>query len=522
MTTVPGQQPNHPTPDPSTLPGQFPPVEGVGGITDPFQWENPAYVVPVDFKAAIERDPKWQERTAEWLLTDEQKEFLLRYMHYRFVAGYGPDESNPTNWKPGGSIEDFMGGLEDDTAENRSDWAIYDQIDTDFFGSDLFLPKGAVGSDYTPSSGSLPEGWLTFWGEDDPVVDAWLDSWVDRFNQNAQATGAPGDPRYDPADLMHDFYNHEVDGLYAQDWWAKKTNNFTAMMQMWYTGGGPGTAAGGGLSLPSDKTWEEVQAGWQNAADWGGVGNWGKIWNDSIEIIRATAEDLGVTDRLSDVLVSQIAFTLMKEGGAAAHLEPQTAEGWPNQARQTVEGILIDEIRKGTFDQPLGVGSVQDIENRLRAYADSQMIDIDALASTSNTSVRDWALDIKSEKGLNESQVMSTIANQAHSEYGLTADQIESMGQPGTDTHSTISTFVTPLLAAASQVWEDYSYRKDDEWLMDNYQIVNEDGSKRFRTQQEMRALARTNLDRFQHSTQFQNPMNRFIQGAASMFRSDY
>jgi len=57
---------------------------------------------------------------------------------------------------------------------------------------------------------------------------------------------------------------------------------------------------------------------------------------------------------------------------------------------------------------------------------------------------------------------------------------------------------------------------------MDNYQEVMEDGSKRFRTAQEMRNLARTNLDRFQHSKQYQNPMNNFIRGAAAMFRSDY
>jgi len=221
-------------------------------------------------------------------------------------------------------------------------------------------------------------------------------------------------------------------------------------------------------------------------------------------------------------MVSQIAFRLMSEGGAAAHLEPQTAEGWPNQARQLVENILIENIRLGTFQQELGVGNITDIEKRLRAYAAMQMIDLDELAVMNDTTVRDWALNIKSEIGLNESQVFSTIANQAYTQWGLTPDQIGDMGQANAEGSSTITNFIAPLWKAATDLWEDSSYTKDDQWLMDNYQEVAEDGTKRFRTGQEMRNLARTNLDRFQHSSQYQDPLNRFITSAAAMFRSDY
>ena len=489
---------------------------GSGHAATVTDWGDPGYFVPEDFSTAIKGTGEWVDRVTEWDLTEDERDLLMRHMYWRFTNGYGPDESNPTNWIPGGSIEDFMGGLESNTAENRSDWAIYDAVD-DWFGS-ASMNEGAFDT-YTPSSGMLPEGWLTFWGEDYKntegvtVIDNWLDKWVEIFNKNSAATGGPGDPKYADADLLHDFYNHSENGLYAQSWWNDKTNNFLSMTEMWYTQGGPGGVSGLDALMPG-----------YEGADWtaySGTGNWNKIWSDSIEIIRATAEDLGIEDDLTDTMVSQIAFTLMAEGGASAHLHPQTAEGWPNQARQLTENILINNIRSGTFEQPLGVGSIADIEKRLRAYADSQMTDIDALAAMSNTTVREWALNIKSETGLNETQVMSTIANQAYSEWGLTADEIDGMGQVGAEDSSTITNFIAPLWAGATDVWEDNSYRKDDEWLMDNYQI-EEDGVKRFRTKQEMRALARTNMDRFQHSTQFQNPMNQFIQGAASMFRSDY
>lgn len=259
-----------------------------------------------------------------------------------------------------------------------------------------------------------------------------------------------------------------------------------------------------------------------NWSEYGGVGNWNKIWSDTIEVIRSTAEDLGIGDELGSDLVNQIAFRLMAEGGAAAYLEPQTAEGWPNEARQKIENILIDNIRRGTFLQELGVGTISDIEKRLRAYADLQMIDLDALAVMNGTTVRDWALGIKSETGLNESQVFSTIATQAYKDWDLTPDEITGMGQAGAEGSTTMTNFVAPLWEAATGVWDDASYEKDDQWLRDNYQEVAEDGTKRFRTAQEMRNLARTNLDRFQHSKHYQDPMNRFIAGAAAMFRSDY
>ena len=52
--------------------------------------------------------------------------------------------------------------------------------------------------------------------------------------------------------------------------------------------------------------------------------------------------------------------------------------------------------------------------------------------------------------------------------------------------------------------------------------VEEDDGTRRFRSAAEMRDVARTNLDRFQHSSKYQDPMNAFITGAAAMFRSDF
>jgi hypothetical protein len=481
-----------------------------GDFSRPPTWDEPDYVVPEDFKKAISQSDSWFERITDWGLDGDQEDLLMSFMHNRFVNGFGPDEENPTGWDPRmtsnhfSPLELFMG--EDGDAATTG---IYDSVQSFF--------DGAAEPDYTPGQGALPEGWMTFWGEDykdstgKQVIGDWLDIWVERFNKNAAATGGPGDPKYDETELISDFYNHAEDGLYSQGWWTDKTNNFLAMTEMWYTQGGPGGADGSGAVMPG-----------VGGADWtgyAGTGNWGKIWSDSIEVIKSTAEDLGIEDDLTDTMVSQIAFRLMSEGGAAAQLEPQTSQGWANQAQQLVESILVENIQSGTFQNPLGVGSISEIENQIRGHAASQ------LTAVTPEELRAWALDIKSEKGLNLEQVFATIDNKAYGAFGVTREYMEGLASNAigaTGGGATISDIVAPLHGAATGVWEDSSYTKNDQWLMDNYQEVAEDGTKRFRTAQEMRNLARTNLDRFQHSKQYQTPMNNFLKGAAAMFRSDY
>ena len=487
------------------------PAADVGQPSGP--WDPEEWLPTPEFDEAVRADPEWDKRIqALGFGSEEQQDWLMSYLYYRFAAGWGPDEANVdagrANWTPGGTVHDFLGGDEAQEPDNRSDLFVYDEIQT-LFDSNLFKP-GAVGDEYTPTGSDMPSGWFTLWAEDNTAVGEWLDSWVDRFNTNAEATGGPGDPQYSIEDLQDDFYNHATDGLYNQDWWTTKTNNFTSMMRMWYAGGGPGTPIGGDQALPG-----------VGGADWtgyAGTGNWGVIWSESVEVIRAVAENLGITDVLSDTLVSQIAFRLMAEGGAAAHLEPSTAQNWATQAQQTVQEILLGKLERGEFEKPLGVGTVQELETKFTNQAAKQLITL------MPGEARAWAIGVKGEQGLNEAQVLATIDQRAYAEWGLTAEQQEEMGAALAGTGgmgTTISDMVNPLWLGATGVWEDGSYRKDDEWLMDNYQ-VEEDGIKRFRTKQEMKALARTNLDRFQHSKQYQDPLNQFIGSAAAMFRSDY
>jgi hypothetical protein len=503
-------------------------------------WDPEEWLPTPEFDEAVRASPEWAKRVQEWGFGEEQQDWLMSYLYYRFAAGWGPDEANVdegrANWTPGGTVQEFLGGVPpgvdlDDPETYPDDWYpsdaadlfVYDEIQT-LFDSNLFKP-GAVGDEYIPTGSDIPSGWFTLWAEDNTTVGEWLDSWVDRFNTNAAATGGPGDPQYSIEDLQDDFYNHATDGLYNQDWWTTKTNNFTSMMRMWYAEGGPGTPIGGDAALPTDPrgemwapggSWLETYAQLQDPTGWGGTGNWGVIWSESVEVIRAIAENLGITDVLPDALVSQIAFQLMAEGGAAAHLSGD-ASTWATQAQQTIEEILLGKLERGEFEKPLGVGTVQELETEFTNQAANQLITL------MPGEARAWAIGVKGEQGLNKAQVLATIDQRAYAEWGLTAEQQEEMGAALAGTGgmgTTISDMVNPLWLGATGVWDDNSYRKDDEWLMDNYQ-VEEDGIKRFRTKQEMKALARTNLDRFQHSPQYQDPLNQFISGAAAMFRSD-
>ena len=274
----------------------------------------------------------------------------------------------------------------------------------------------------------------------------------------------------------------------------------------------------GGLWAPGG-SWLDTYAQLQDPTGWGGTGNWGKIWADSINVIRSVAETLGITDALSDNVVNQIAFQLMAGGGAAAHLDPQSAGNWPTQAQQTVEQILLGKLERGEFEKPLGVGTIKELETEFTNRAAIQLITLapgEALA---------WAIGVKGEQEgeLNKSQVLATIDQRAYAQWGLTVEQQEQLavGVPG-GTSATISDMVNPLWTRAVSVWGDTSYRKDDPWLMDNYQVTNDDGSRRFRTAAEMGDLARTNMARSQYGSEYQDPMNDFLVGAAQMFRSDF
>tara|TARA_B100001245_G_scaffold207305_1_gene169706 strand:+ start:8551 stop:10389 length:1839 start_codon:yes stop_codon:yes gene_type:complete len=446
--------------------------------------------VPWDFQSQVLTEEITQQ-FADWGFTPAQQTLAWQYL-WKEYGEYadGTADKNISSWlREGGDVAAL----------------------TEVQGLLTYLGGGGAvigsDSDYTPGTGSLPTGWLSFWGEDNSVVGDWLDMWLDRFNANAGM-----DIPYSTDDLEEDFFNAE-DGLFQQEWWNSKTDHWLKMAELWYTGGGPGTA---GFDAPLPETLED----YLQYENWEGTGQWQQTWNDSIKIIQSVAEDLGIVGNLPSTVTNGLAFRLMREGGASA-IDPAFARNWATEAHQIIEEVLVGHLRAGSLgvEGDLGVGTIASLENEIRAHAASQLITV------TDEEVRAWALDIKSEQGLNKEQVFATLDNKAYGKFGVTNDYMQGLAsnqEGGLGGGVTISDLVDPLHEAATQVWEDGSYRKNDQWLMDNYQEVMEDGSKRFRTAQEMRNLARGNVDRFQHSKQYQNPLNDFIRGAAAMFRSDY
>ena len=82
---------------------------GSGHAATVTNWRDPGYLVPDDFSNAIEASGGWVDRVTEWDFTEDERDLLMRHMYWRFTNGYGPDEVNPTNWKPGMSLDVFMG-----------------------------------------------------------------------------------------------------------------------------------------------------------------------------------------------------------------------------------------------------------------------------------------------------------------------------------------------------------------------------------------------------------------------------
>ena len=461
--------------------------------------------VPDDFNSRITGTPEWQEWVDENGWDSAEQDLALQYMYSQFQdGGYN-------------NIEAWL--MEAKDAE------VYKALD-DFFVS--VTPEPYVPSHLT---GQLPEGWLSFWGDDDTVIGDWYAGWEKIFEENRTRTVN----KHNWDDLENDF----LADLEKQSWWNTKKSSYRDVAQLWYSGGGPGGrlvdgewALGEGYYLPpEDADFFESMLG----RDYEGTGDWKFTWDANKEVINSLLGDLigeGVlesTDYIGGRTLTQhinnMAWMLMRDGGASNHYNPTAT--WADTAAAKIERYIIKEffdaegnLQTSTGVAEIGAGSIQDIVDQLRARANSQLYEVEGGDET----LRRWALEIKSERGPNLAQRMAQIDNAAYARWGLSTEQIDGMGywsdqgSPG----ESVSSLVHPLWSAATDFWDDKSYRKDDQWLMDNYQVVNEDGTKRFRTAAEMRNLARTNLDRSQHSSEYQDPMNEFLARAAAMFRSDY
>ena len=472
--------------------------------------------VPEDFKSAITGTDEWKDRITGWGLDDDEQNLLMGFLHDKFVNGFGPDEENPTGWEAGMSsayfspLEIFMGEDGDPVFTG-----LYDSVQS-LFGSLAYSPSSLTGH--------LPQGWMKFWGDDTTEVGDWYGGWEEIFEENRNNKVNP--IVWD--DLEDDF----LADLETQGWWTSHTENYRKLAQLWYTGGGPGGAITDGelvLGAGARMVPEHGQTESMLGRDYSGTGDWGATWNANVEVARSILEDLdermdATWANANSAHVNNIAFMLMREGGASNHYYPN--EAWATTAASKIERYAAKNIFAGGSNpslsilgtEGLGAGTIQDIVDRLRTRANGQLWDTD------DATLKKWAIQIKTEQGPNEAQRMAEIDAHAYGEWGLTPEEQDGMGQwaaqgsPG----STISDLVNPAWKAATDFWQDKSYGKDDPWLMNNYQVANEDGSKRFRTAAEMRRLARTNLDRSQNSKEYMDPMNEFLARATAMFRSDY
>jgi hypothetical protein len=472
--------------------------------------------IPDDFKSTITGTKEWTDRIEEWGLDNDGQNALMDALYHRFVNGFGPDEDNPTGWRPDISsayfspMEIFMGEDGDPVYDG-----VYNSVQS-FFDSLSYIPSSM--------KKQLPSGWLKFWGEDTPEVGDWLKDWEDRFEENRNNEVNP----FLWPDLEEDF----LADLETQGWWTQHTQEYRDLTQLWYTGGGPGGEMRDGelfLGEGDPMVAEHGQFESLLGKDYTGSGDWRATWEANKVVAASILEDLdgrldGSWASANSKHLNNIAFMLMREGGASNYYHPNDA--WATTAASKIERYAAKNIftqgqnmeLQSIGTEGLGAGSVQDVVNRLRNRAKGQLWNID------DATLREWAIGIKTEEGPNEAQRMAEIDAHAYGSWGLTPDQQEGMGEwaaqgsPGT----TISDLVNPAWEGAVTLWDDDSYRKDDPWLMDHYQVVNDDGSKRFRTRQEMRDVARTNLDRFQHSKEYQDPLNQFLTRAAAMFRSDY
>ena len=133
---------------------------------------------------------------------------------------------------------------------------------------------------------------------------------------------------------------------------------------------------------------------------------------------------------------------------------------------------------------------------------------------------------------LNLAQRMDFIDNEAWNQatgtFGLTEDDLAALragtstDQYGNRTGGSIRGLLQPLANAANSVWGTMAdYKVDDQWLIDNYMVTDENGTRR-RNATEMANQARTNRSRFSQSDEYQDWGNKFMAGAAAMFRSDY
>ena len=373
--------------------------------------------------------------------------------------------------------------------------------------------------------------WLDLWGDTNPLVEEFFDFWVDKFNEPDSEGSNFG---YEVETLQHDFFYNPTHGLYAQDWWIDQQQSILDHMEFFYNYGGEGDIQSVMNTTMGGDAWRP----WTGFTGSGIVGIADRpetnAYNSAIleftewakEAIReAGGKDALLNGVIDDFELAGYAYLIMSNGGATFKLgrdrEGFRPDEFKEKAKQLVEKQFLDNwtdedgnfIEKISGTMSFGVGSIRSLMNDWRALGKRNFQDF------SDNELRKWAVDVKSEK-ITKEMVDAEITKRAFHriEWPFTPEEREDYIAKG----ATLDDVLNGQYLSVKSLWEDASLLPDDPWLLANYSFTDENGNRRFRSSQELMTHARTNMDKFQYSTESKDFHNDFITGAARMFRSSY
>ena len=382
-------------------------------------------------------------------------------------------------------------------------------------GPSVEPPDGAismppVGTSMIPGAEQFGDfAWMDYWGDDDPIVEAFFQEWVERYD----AEVLNGDIRNESTFIQKFLWDNE-DGLYNQSWYRDVQDSVKHHLEFWYESGGRGHAwgglSGGIAELPEGNPYNTAMQQYRDIAE-AQIREMGLSW-------------LLVDGTITPDMLNKYAYAIMTQGGATYRLgknmEMLSPETFEDKARQIVEKMVFADTlnEDGTFKQPekmhsFGPGSVSTLINEWKTLAKQQFMDIP------DSKLQQWAMEVKSETGLTEDMVKQRINELAfyRVDFPFTFEERDKYIAEGI----TMESLLGPqyMAAVGPNAWNDMSIQPDDPWLLDNYVFVDDNGNRRFRTAAEMRDHSRTNMERFQHSPTSINFFNDFITKTASMFR---
>lgn len=367
--------------------------------------------------------------------------------------------------------------------------------------------------------------WLDLWGDTNPLVEDFFDFWVDKFNEVPSDQGQ--DMGYQVETLQHDFFYDDTHGLYAQDWWMDQQQSVSDHMEFFYNYGGEGDIQSVMNTTMGGDAWRPW-TGIVGIADRPETNAYNSAILEFTEWAKEAIREAGGKEALSVINNFELAgyaYLIMSNGGATFKLgrdrEGFRPDEFKEKAKQLVEkqflanwtdddGNLISKM-SGTMS--FGVGSVRSLMNDWRALGKRNFQDF------SDSQLRKWAVDVKSEK-MTKEMVDAEITKRAFHriEWPFTPEERQDYIATGT----TLDEVLNGQYLSVKNLWQDASLLPDDPWLLANYSFTDENGNRRFRSSQELMTHARSNMDKFQYSTESQNFHNDFITGAARMFRSGY